>query len=90
MRLLVTVAVQVIVLAPPSPAPLHWPITVTGVDEVVVPPVGQCADPVHETDVTIVAKPVGVFGVAGLYVKLLVTVIEHVIVSPPTEPVLLH
>jgi hypothetical protein len=88
--LLVTVAVHVTVLAPPSPEPLHWSISVIGVDEVVVPPVGHCADPVHEIVVTIVAEPVGVFGVAGLYVKLLVTVIVHVIVSPPTEPVLLH
>jgi hypothetical protein len=56
---LVTVTVQVTVLAPPSPAALHWVITVTGVVEVVVPPVGQTADPVQLTDVTIVAKPVG-------------------------------
>jgi len=40
--------------------------------------------------VTIVAKPVGVLGVPGLNVKLLVIVIVQVIVSPPTEPVLLH
>jgi hypothetical protein len=53
------VTVQVTVLAPPSPAPLHWLITVTGVVEVVVPPVGHIADPVHEIVVTIVAKPVG-------------------------------
>jgi hypothetical protein len=36
---------------------------VTGVVETVVPPVGHAddpaADPVHPTDVTIVAKPVG-------------------------------
>ena len=39
---------------------------VTGVVEVVVPPVGQTADPVQLISVTIVAKPVGLFGVAGL------------------------
>lgn len=82
--------VQVTVLAPPRPAPLHWLTLVTGFVEVVVRPVGHSADPVHEIVVTIVAKPVGLFGVAGLYVKLLVIVIVQVIVSPPTEPVLLH
>jgi hypothetical protein len=87
---LVTVTVQVTVLAPPSPEPLHWSTSVTGVAEVVVRPVGHFADPVHEIVVTIVAEPIGVFGVAALYVKLLVTVVVHVIVSPPTEPMLLH
>ena len=86
----VTVTVQVTVLAPPRPAPLHWVITVTGVVEVVVPPVGQTADPVHEIVVTIVARPVGSPGVAGLKVKLLVIVTVQVIVSPPTVPTLLH
>jgi hypothetical protein len=57
--LFVTVTVQVTVLAPPRPALLHWVITVTGVVDVVVPPVGQTADPVHMMLVTIVAKPVG-------------------------------
>jgi hypothetical protein len=56
---LVTVTVQVTVLAPPRPASLHWVITVTGVVEVVVAPVGQTAEPVHMMLVTIVAKPVG-------------------------------
>jgi hypothetical protein len=89
-RLLVTVTVQVTVLAPPRPALLHWVTTVIGVEEVVVFPVGQTADPVHEMVVTIVAKPVGLSGVPGLYVKSLVIVIVQVIVSPPAEPVLLH
>jgi hypothetical protein len=88
--LLVTVTVQVTVLAPPRPALLHWVITVTGVVEVVVPPVGQTADPVHMALVTIVAKPVGSSGVAALNAKLFVTVTVQVIVSPPAEPVLLH
>jgi hypothetical protein len=65
-------------------------ITVTGVVEVVVPPVPQTADPVHEISVTIVAKQVGRSGVAALYVQSLVIVIVQVIVSPPTEPVSLH
>jgi hypothetical protein len=56
---LVTVTVHVTVLAPPSPALLHWVITVTGVVEVLVPPVGQTADPVQLTVMTIVARPVG-------------------------------
>jgi len=86
----VTVTVQSTVLAPPSPALLHWLITVTGVVEVVVPPEGQIAEPVQLVVVTIVAKPVGLLGVAGLKVKLLVIVTLQVIVSPPTEPVLLH
>ncbi|MGI8492255.1 MAG: hypothetical protein ACR2NJ_05795 [Acidimicrobiales bacterium] len=62
----------------------------TGVVEVVVPPVGQIADPVQTIVVAIVARPVGWFGVAGLNVKSLVIVTVQVIVSPPTEPVLLH
>ncbi len=89
-RLLTTVAVQVTVLAPPRPALLHWLTTVTGVVEVVVPPVGQTADPVHMIVVTIDAKPIGWLGVAALNVKLLVIVTVQVIVSPPTDPVLLH
>jgi len=58
-RLLVTVAVHVTVLAAPRPVPLHWSICVTGVGEVVVVPDGQTADPVHWAVVTIVAMPVG-------------------------------
>ncbi len=85
-----TVTVHVTVLAPPSPTLLHWLITVIGVVEVVVLPVGQTADPVHMISVTIVARPVGRSGVAGLNVKLFVIVTVQVIVSPPTEPVLLH
>ncbi len=85
-----TEAVQVTVAAPPTPALLHWLITVTGVVEVVVPPVGQTADPVHMIVVTIVARPIGWLGVAALKVKLLVIVTVQLIVSPPTEPVLLH
>ena len=88
--MLVTVTVHVTVLAPPRPALLHWVITVMGVVEVVVPPVGQMAEPVHEMVVTIVASPVGRPGVAGLNVKLLVIVTVQVIVSPPDEPTLLH
>lgn len=52
--------------------------------------VGQIADPVQTIVVAIVAIPVGLLGVAGLKVKLLVIVTVQVIVSPPTEPVLLH
>ena len=85
-----TVTVQVTVLAPPRPALLHWVMTVIGVVEVELPPVGQTAEPVHEIVVTIVASPVGRPGVAGLKVKLLVIVTVQVIVSPPTEPMLLH
>jgi hypothetical protein len=62
-RLLVTVTLQVTVLAPPRPEPLHWSMLVTGVVDVVVPPVGQAddpvAEPVHWMVVTTVAKPVG-------------------------------
>ena len=88
--MLVTVAVHVTVLAPPSPAPLHWLTPVIGVVEVIVDPVGQSAEPVQLSVVTIVARPVGVAGVAALYAKLLVTVTAHVIVSPPADPTLLH
>jgi len=63
---------------------------VTGVVEVVMPPVGQIAGPVQTIVVAIVARPVGWFGVAGSNVKSLVIVTVQVIVSPPTEPVLLH
>jgi hypothetical protein len=62
---LVTVASQVTVLAPPSPAELHCVIPVTGTAEVVLPPVGHTAEPVHEMIVTMVAKPVGAPGVAA-------------------------
>jgi hypothetical protein len=58
-RLLVTVPVQVTVLAPPRPAVLHWVMLVTGVVDVVVPPVGHTADPVQCTVVTMTAAPVG-------------------------------
>ncbi len=87
-----TVTVQVTVLAPPRPALLHWLIVVTGVVEVVVPPVGHIADPVHVIVVAIIAKPVGLVGVAGLNVKLLVIVTVQVIVlvPPPAGPTLLH
>ena len=61
-----TVTVQVTVLAPPRPALLHCVITVIGTSEVTVPPTGQTADPVHTIEVTTVARPVGVPGVAGL------------------------
>lgn len=65
-RLLVTVAVQVTVLAAPSPEVLHWVTLLTGVVEVVVPPAGQLAAAGHDTAVTIVARPVGWLGVAAL------------------------
>ena len=65
--MLVTVAVQVTVLAPPRPEPLHWLMSVTGSVENVVPEPGtQMAEPVQLTVVTIVASPVGVAGVAAL------------------------
>jgi hypothetical protein len=41
-------------------------IPVTGTIEVVVPLVGQTAEPVHEMIVTMVAEPVGSSGVAAL------------------------
>lgn len=92
MRLLMTVTVQVTVLAPPRPASLHWLIVVTGVVEVVVPPTGHTAAPVHAIVVAIIAVPVGFVGVAGLNVKLLVIVTVHVIVLVPplAGPTLLH
>jgi len=40
--------------------------------------------------VTMVAVPVGMLGVAGLYVKSLVMVTAHVIVAMPVVPTLLH
>jgi len=89
-RLLVTLAVQVTVLAPPSPEALHWVILVTGSTDVVVPEVAQITGAVQAMSVVIVARPVGSVGVAGLYAKLFVTVIVHVIVLPPTVPALLH
>jgi hypothetical protein len=92
-RSLVTVAVHVIVLAPPRPALSHWVIPVTGLVDVVVPPVGQTAEPVQLTWVTIVAPAptgVGALGSAALYVKSLVIVTVHVMVSPPVVPVSLH
>lgn len=89
-----TVTVQFTVLAPLSPALLHCVMSVTGVVDVVVPPVGQAADPVadpvQEMVVTIVAVPVGILGVAALYVKLLVMVTAQVIVAMPLVPTLLH
>jgi hypothetical protein len=88
--LLVTVAVQVTVLAPPRPEALHWVIPVTGSTEVVVPLVPHTTGAVQAMSVAIVADPVGSAGVAALYVKLLVTLIVHVIVLPPTVPALLH
>ncbi|GAC1530497.1 MAG: hypothetical protein NVS3B12_05140 [Acidimicrobiales bacterium] len=60
------VAVQVTVLAPPRPAMLHSVTPVTGIVDVVVPPVGQPTEAVQVIIVTMVAKPVGVPGVAGL------------------------
>lgn len=64
--MLVTVAVQVTVLAPPRPEMLHCVMLVTGVVELVVPPTAQMAAAEHETVVTIVAEPVGWLGVAAL------------------------
>ena len=64
--MLVTVTVQVTVLAPPKPEVLHSVIEVTGEVEVVLPAVGQTAEPVQEMLVTIVARPVGCPGVAAL------------------------
>lgn len=61
-----TVASQVTVLAPPSPALLHWVTPVTGTADDVLPPVGQTADPVQAMIVTMVAEPVGSVGVAAL------------------------
>ena len=63
---MVTVAVQVTVLAPPRPEMLHCVMLVTGVVELVVPPTAQMAAAGHETVVTIVAEPVGWLGVAAL------------------------
>lgn len=63
---MVTVAVQVTVLAPPRPASSHWVIPVTGTAEVVVPLFGHDAEPVQEISVAIVADPVGSAGVAAL------------------------
>jgi hypothetical protein len=68
-RSLVTVAVHVTVLAPPRPALLHWVIPVTGLVDVVVPPVGQTAEPVQVIWVTTVAPGptgVGALGSAAL------------------------
>lgn len=62
----VTVAVHVTVLAPPRPAVLHWSMPDTGVLDVMVPAVGQTAEPVQLMIVTIVAKPVGESGVDAL------------------------
>jgi hypothetical protein len=87
---LVTVAVQVTVLAPPRPEASHWVIPVTGSTEVVVPVVPHTTGAVQAMSVVIVADPVGSAGVAALYTKLLVTVIVQVIVLPPTVPALLH
>lgn len=69
-------------------------ILVIGVAWLVLTAVPQnpAADPVHEIVVTIVAKPVGLLGLAGLNVKLLVIVTLQVIVAapPPRVPALLH
>ena len=81
-----TVTVQVTVLAPVLPASLHCVISVIGVVEVsVVSPFGQMAPPVHMMVVTIVAMPIGLSGVAGLYVKLLVIVTVQVTVLVPSS-----
>ncbi|GAC1593053.1 MAG: hypothetical protein NVS3B21_13580 [Acidimicrobiales bacterium] len=45
---------------------LHCVTPVTGIVDVVVPPTGQPTDAVQLIVVTIVAKPVGVAGVAAL------------------------
>ena len=90
-RLLVTVAVHVTVLAPPSPAMLHWLIEVTGVVDDVDIPGPQLAEPVQLSVVTIDAEPVGIAGVAGLYVNVLVIVTAQVMVAlAPAVPMLLH
>jgi hypothetical protein len=65
-KLLVTVAVHVTVLARPSPEDSHCVMFDTGVAEVVVPPTAQAAAAGHEMVVTTVANPVGWLGVAGL------------------------
>jgi hypothetical protein len=62
-RLLVTEAVQLTVLAPPRPVPLHWVIPVTGSTEVVVPEVHAVAG---AQLIVIWARPVGSVGVAAL------------------------
>jgi len=90
LRLFVTVAVQVTVLAPPRPEALHWVIPVTGFTELVVLEIPHTTGAVQAMSVVIVANPVGSAGVAALYVKLLTTVIVQVIVLPPTVPALLH
>jgi len=83
-RVLVTVTVQVTVLAPTLAMLLHWLITVIGVVDSRVSFVSmQSAPPLHCTLVTIVASPVGLEGSLGLYVKLLVTVIVQVTVLAP-------
>jgi len=64
--LLVTVAVQVTVLAPPRPEALHWVIPVTGSTEVVVPVLPHTTGAVQAMSVVIVAWPVGSVGVAAL------------------------
>lgn len=89
-RLFVTDAVQVTVLAPPRPEALHWVIPVTGFTELVVVEIPHTTGAVQAMSVVIVASPVGSAGVAALYVKLLTTVIVQVIVLPPTVPALLH
>jgi hypothetical protein len=89
-RLFVTDAVQVTVLAPPRPEALHWVIPVTGFTELVVVEIPHTTGAVQAMSVVIVASPVGSAGVAALYVKSLTTVIVQVIVLPPTVPALLH
>jgi hypothetical protein len=65
-------------------------ILVTGSTDVVVPEAPHTTGAVQAMSVVIVADPVGSAGVAALYTKLLVTVMVHVIVLPPTVPALLH
>ena len=94
MRLLVTVTVQVTVLAPILAASLHWLITVIGVVEVCVKsPFSQIAPSLHAMLVTIVARPIGLLGSSGLYVKSLVIVtVQVTVLLPPagSVPTLLH
>lgn len=79
-----TVTVQVTVLAPTLAMLLHWLITVIGVLDVCSPPTStQSAPPLHWTLVTIVASPIGLEGLAALYVKLLVIVTVQVTVLAP-------
>jgi hypothetical protein len=59
-------------------------ITVIGVEDSVVSLTStQSAPPLHAMLVTIVARPIGLSGSAGLYVKLLVIVTVQVTVLVP-------